>query len=65
MPAQIGDLPRIGRPAIRALIAIDVTTLDAVAKMRRDELLSLHGVGPKAARLLDEALRAAGLSFAD
>lgn len=56
VPAQIGDLPRIGRPANSALLGIGVTTLDGVADLGRAELLGLHGVGPKAVRLLVEAL---------
>ncbi|WP_019144985.1 helix-hairpin-helix domain-containing protein [Aeromicrobium massiliense] len=55
----------IGRPATAALTAAGWTTLEQVAGRTRAELLALHGVGPKAVRLLDEALRAHGLSFAD
>jgi hypothetical protein len=32
--------------------------------MSRAELLALHGVGPKAVRILDAALAERGLSFA-
>lgn len=46
----------IGRPATRALADAGVTTLAQVAAVPREELLSLHGVGPKAVRVLDEAL---------
>lgn len=56
-PGEVGDLPRaIGRPATRALADAGVTTLAQVAAMPREELLGLHGVGPKAVRVLDEAL---------
>jgi predicted flap endonuclease-1-like 5' DNA nuclease len=56
-PGEVGDLPReIGRPATRALADAGVTTLARVAAMPREELLGLHGVGPKAVRVLDEAL---------
>ncbi|WP_053382523.1 helix-hairpin-helix domain-containing protein [Leucobacter celer] len=65
LPEQIGDLPRIGRPANSALLAIGVTTLREISRMRRKELLALHGVGPKAVRILEEALSDAGLSFAE
>ena len=45
---------RIGRPATGALIDAGYRTLaDLPADL--DELLALHGVGPKAARLLAEA----------
>jgi predicted flap endonuclease-1-like 5' DNA nuclease len=56
-PGGVGDLPRaIGRPATRALADAGVTTLAQVAAVPREELLGLHGVGPKAVRVLDEAL---------
>jgi len=56
-PGEVGDLPRaIGRPATRALADAGVTTLAQVAALPREQLLGLHGVGPKAVRVLDEAL---------
>lgn len=54
-------LPRIGSPATRALEAAGVTTLEAVSGWSRKDLLALHGVGPRAIRLLDAALEEAGL----
>jgi hypothetical protein len=56
-------LPRIGAPATRALAAIGVTTLEGVAQHTADDLAALHGVGPKAIRILGEALRERGLDF--
>jgi hypothetical protein len=53
-------LPRIGAPATRALASIGVTRLDQVAGRGRSELLALHGFGPRALRLLEEALAARG-----
>jgi len=50
------DLPTIGRPATEALALRGITTLDQVAEHTEEELLSLHGVGPKAIRILGEAL---------
>jgi hypothetical protein len=56
-PGEAGDLPRaIGRPATRALADVGLTTLAQVAAVPREQLLGLHGVGPKAVRVLDEAL---------
>lgn len=63
LPERIGDLPAIGRPANSALLEQGVTTLDAVAARSEAELLALHGVGPKAIRILREALAERGLSF--
>jgi len=63
-PEQIGDLPRIGRPANRALMGIGATTLDEVAELGRARLLALHGVGPKAIRILAEECERRGVTFA-
>lgn len=57
-------LPKsIGRPATRALLAAGIGSLDEVARRSESELLGLHGVGPKAARLLRESLAEHGLAF--
>ncbi|WP_116245448.1 hypothetical protein [Nocardiopsis sp. FIRDI 009] len=59
-----GDLPTaIGRPATRALLGAGLGTLAAVAAWSEKELLALHGVGPKAVRILKEALAARGMSL--
>ncbi|OUD04390.1 helix-hairpin-helix domain-containing protein [Streptomyces swartbergensis] len=59
-----GDLPAgIGRPATQALLGTGVTTLEQVAQHSRAELLALHGVGPKAVRVLSEALERRGLAL--
>lgn len=58
------DLPAaIGRPATRALLAAGITTLDDVAARSSTELLALHGVGPKAVRILTEVLAERGRSL--
>ncbi|WP_091648679.1 hypothetical protein [Micromonospora pallida] len=64
VPAQIGDLPPIGRPANSALLAAGVTTLAQVAAHSRRDLLAMHGVGPKAVSILADALAERGLAFA-
>jgi hypothetical protein len=56
----LDELPRIGRPATRALLA-SYTGLGQLAGVPRATLAALHGVGPKALRILDEALAAHGL----
>jgi hypothetical protein len=58
--ARTAGLPAIGRPATRALDLAGITTLDAVAARTEAELLALHGVGPRALRILREALAAEG-----
>ncbi|GAA1654400.1 DNA-binding protein [Actinoplanes couchii] len=57
------ELPSIGRPATGALREAGITTLEQVAACRAEDLLVLHGVGPKAIRILTEALTANGLSW--
>jgi hypothetical protein len=60
-PGEVGDLPRsIGRAATRALANAGLTTLAQVDQVSDAELLALHGVGPKAVRLLREAIDAGG-----
>ncbi|KGJ72051.1 hypothetical protein GY21_17925 [Cryobacterium roopkundense] len=49
-------LPKIGAPATRALAAAGVTSLADVRRSSLDDMAALHGVGPKAIRLLREAL---------
>ena len=57
-------LPRtIGAPATRALTAAGYTELSQLANVPAADLGKLHGVGPKALRLLQEALRAQGMSL--
>jgi hypothetical protein len=49
-------LPPIGAPATRALAEAGIRTLDDVENADLDDLAALHGVGPKALRLLRAAL---------
>lgn len=60
----IGDLPdEIGKTAARELSVHGINTLQKVANHSERELLAIHGVGPKAVRLLGEAMSAKGLGF--
>ena len=55
-------LPRsIGKPATRALLGAGVKTLADVSAKTEAELLALHGVGPRAVKLLGEVLRERGM----
>ncbi|AGZ46066.1 hypothetical protein [Actinoplanes friuliensis] len=59
------DLPAgIGAPATRALHGAGYHRLEDLNGASRAALAALHGVGPKALRLLDEALAARGLTLA-
>lgn len=54
----------IGNPVRNALAAVGITRLGQLTKISKKELQKLHGVGPKAVQLLQEALAMRGLSFA-
>jgi hypothetical protein len=59
------DLPEgFPAPARRALDGAGYTRLDELTGVTGAELLKLHGFGPKALRLLREALAARGLDLA-
>lgn len=45
-------LPNIGAPATRAVAGIGITNLDDVRDTDLDAIARLHGVGPKAIRIL-------------
>jgi hypothetical protein len=58
------DLPRaIGAPATRALTAAGYTQLGQLANVPAAELKKLHGVGPKALKVLQAALERQGMSL--
>jgi hypothetical protein len=54
----------IGAPATRALAAAGITDLRDLAGRTEGEVLTWHGVGPKAVGRLREAMAASGLTFA-
>lgn len=49
------DLP-IGQPAKDAFALVNLWTLEDITKHTEKQLLSLHGVGPKAIRIIREHL---------
>ena len=55
--------PPIGGPALRALANAGIRSLDQLAKWSERDLFELHGMGPKGARMLKEALEAEGRRF--
>jgi hypothetical protein len=59
------DFPTgIGNPARNALAVAGYTHLEQLTQISEADLLKLHGVGPKAVRILRQALADNGLSFA-
>lgn len=57
------NLPKIGAPATRALASIGVTTVEQLAAYSEKEILALHGVGPKAIRILRPVMEEMGVTF--
>jgi hypothetical protein len=54
-------LPKLGRPAERALHNAGHTSLESLAGTSEQDLLRLHGFGPRGIAILRDALQAAGL----
>jgi hypothetical protein len=54
----------VGSPAVRALTGAGFTQLSDLTRVSKKELSELHGMGPKALRVLEEALQKAGIAFA-
>ena len=63
MPTGLDELPELSAPAMRALHDAGLTTLRQVADVPRRELEDPHGVGPKALRIIEEALAEHGLEL--
>jgi uncharacterized protein YdhG (YjbR/CyaY superfamily) len=55
--------PKISAPATRALVAAGFSRLEQLTKITEAELSQLHGMGPKALRILREKLKEKGMSF--
>jgi hypothetical protein len=58
-----GDFPKPSQPAIQALHAAGFTRLEQLTSITEKDLGKLHGMGPKALRILRKALAAKNLSF--
>ena len=54
---------KIGAPAQRALEAAGIDTFIRLCERSEKDILALHGIGPKAVRILKEMLEKEGLSF--
>ena len=54
----------LGKVARRELAALGITRFDQLTSFTASDLLEMHGVGPKAVRILAEELDARGLGFA-
>jgi predicted flap endonuclease-1-like 5' DNA nuclease len=61
MAASLDELPKIGAPATRALNNAGYTSLRQLAGVARADLAKLHGMGPKALRIIEDNLAKQGL----
>lgn len=55
----------IGKVARRELTVHGITRFRHLVELTPKELLAIHGVGPKAVRILSEELASRGLRFRD
>jgi hypothetical protein len=63
MTTALDALPKIGAPATRALNGAGYVSLRGLAGVPRSELAKLHGVGPQALEMLEQALAEHGLGL--
>ncbi len=61
---ESSDLPNIGKVARRELASAGYKRLEQFTNVSEKALLNIHGVGPKAIRILREAMGMRGLLFA-
>lgn len=60
----VGDLPNsMGKTAPRELQNAGIGSLQKASEHTEKELLDIHGVGPKAIRIMKEAMTDKGLHF--
>ncbi|WP_281864191.1 helix-hairpin-helix domain-containing protein [Planomicrobium okeanokoites] len=58
------DFPKgVGKPAARALIGAGYTKVEQLKDVTEKEIRELHGVGPKAIKVLKQELASKGLEF--
>lgn len=50
------NFPKIGAPAMRALDSIGINRLSQISEYTDEQLLKLHGFGPRALKILREKL---------
>ncbi len=60
---QESELPKISKPAERGLRNAGFNRMEQFTEVTENDILKIHGVGPKAVRILKEALGEKGLSF--
>ncbi|MFY0665078.1 MAG: hypothetical protein JXQ97_10635 [Natronospirillum sp.] len=62
----VTEFPRtIGKVAARELALAGYTRFEQLTHVSKKALLAIHGVGPKAVRILEDELASRGLAFQD
>lgn len=61
--SSLDALPKVGAPATRALNAAGYKALRQLARVPRQQLAQLHGVGPRALGIIQAALEEHGLTL--
>jgi DNA-directed RNA polymerase alpha subunit len=56
-------IPKTSAPARRALDNAGIASLEDLSKHTEKEIANLHGMGPKAIRMLKEAMKEKGFAF--
>jgi hypothetical protein len=59
------DLPKLAKPAQRALAGAGILRLEHLTKFTEAEVKQLHGIGPNALDQLRRALKSKRLAYAD
>lgn len=57
------NLPKIGKLAKEALATVGIDQVEQLTGVTKANLANLHGVGPKAIKILEESMLELGLSF--
>jgi hypothetical protein len=60
---QANPLFQISQPAQRALKSVSISKLEHFKKFTEKEIVTLHGMGPKALGIIKKALRTQRISF--
>lgn len=58
------EFARLSKPAKRALINNGIRSARDLASWSQRDVMQLHGIGPSALPILEDALQASGLGFA-
>lgn len=64
MTQEKSNLPKLAKPALRALAGVGISRLEQFTEVSEAEVMQLHGMGPKAMESIRQALKEKGITFA-